>query len=108
MTGIKRYRKKPVEVAGVQYDGDNDIELRDFVGYRAPSGAAANEPSQRDRISNWLPAHHGQGAKVWNTSQGSWNDVNPGDTILRGLVGEYYPCSPDALAATYDGVTPDA
>lgn len=89
---VKAYRKKPVEVTGVLYDGMNDAEVAAFVG------------TSPGRHSNWLPAHHGQGAKVWNTSQSAWNDVNAGDTILCGLLGEFYPCSPDALAATYDEV----
>lgn len=98
---MPRYRKKPVEVEGVLYIGDNDDELAAFVG---TSHAHPVKRENEVARSNWLPAHHGQGAKVWNTSQSSWNDVNPGDTVLRGLVGEHYPCSPDALAATYEEV----
>ena len=99
---VKTYRKKPFEVDGVLFTGGNDDEIRAFVGTsdHHPVTSEDDPPG-----SNWLPAHHGQPAKVWNTSQFSWNDVNPGDTILRGLVGECYPCSPDALAATYDEVS---
>jgi hypothetical protein len=99
---IKTYRKKPVEVQGVLFEGTNDAEVAAFVGtsYAHPVKRENDQPG-----SNWLPAHHGQGAKVWNTSQHAWNDVNVGDTILRGLVGEFYPCSPDALAATYAEVS---
>lgn len=41
------------------------------------------------------------------TARDIWHDTPPLnlDTILRGLVGEFYPCSPDALAATYDEVS---
>ena len=28
--------------------------------------------------------------------------ANPGDWIIRGIKGEYYPCKPDIFAATYD------
>lgn len=28
--------------------------------------------------------------------------ARPGDWIIRGVKGEYYPCKPDIFAATYD------
>ena len=28
--------------------------------------------------------------------------VEPGDWIIRGVQGEYYPCKPDIFAATYE------
>ena len=29
---VKRYRKKPVEVLAVQFDGENKVEIQKFVG----------------------------------------------------------------------------
>jgi len=29
----------------------------------------------------------------------------PGDWIIRGIKGEFYPCKPDIFAATYEPVT---
>lgn len=31
--------------------------------------------------------------------------AQPGDWIIRGVQGEFYPCKPDIFAATYDEVT---
>lgn len=31
---------------------------------------------------------------------GHW--VDPGDYVIRGVAGEFYPCKPDIFAATYD------
>lgn len=84
---IKTYRKRPVEVQGVAYTGGNDGEVEQFTG----------------RV-NWRPATEKTAAFVWNDSQMAWNPVNAGDIVLRGLIGEFYPCSPAALAATYDEV----
>lgn len=81
----KTYRKKPVEVQGVTYTGSNDREVGEFTGR-----------------PNWQPATPKLTAFVWNDSQMAWNPVNAGDIVLRGLLGEFYPCSPAALAATYD------
>jgi hypothetical protein len=30
--------------------------------------------------------------------------ASPGDFIIKGVKGEYYPCKPDIFAATYDAV----
>ena len=30
----------------------------------------------------------------------------PGDWIIRGVKGEFYPCKPDIFAATYEPATP--
>lgn len=30
--------------------------------------------------------------------------VSPGDWVIKGVTGKYYPCRPDIFAATYDEV----
>ena len=30
--------------------------------------------------------------------------ARPGDWIIRGIAGEYYPCKPDIFEATYEAV----
>lgn len=30
---------------------------------------------------------------------------NPGDYLIRGIQGEYYPCKPDIFDATYEEVS---
>lgn len=32
------------------------------------------------------------------------HEVTPGDWIITGVKGEYYPCKPDIFQATYDPV----
>ena len=29
-------------------------------------------------------------------------DLTPGDWLIRGVAGEFYPCKPDIFAATYE------
>jgi hypothetical protein len=31
--------------------------------------------------------------------------ASPGDWIIRGIKGEFYPCKPDIFAATYEAVS---
>lgn len=33
--------------------------------------------------------------------------ASPGDWIIKGVKGEYYPCKPDIFEATYDNVADD-
>lgn len=33
--------------------------------------------------------------------------ARPGDYIIRGVQGEFYPCKPDIFAATYEEVSDD-
>lgn len=32
--------------------------------------------------------------------------ANPGDWIVRGIKGEYYPCKPDIFAANFEVIRP--
>jgi len=31
-----------------------------------------------------------------------FNEARPGDWIIKGVKGEFYPCKPDIFAETYD------
>ena len=79
---IKTVRKKPVEVRAIEYTGDPD-DARNFVG------------------DAFEVTHTQTGIQ---TLEGFMR-VNPGDWIIRGVRGEFYPCRPDIFAATYDVVS---
>lgn len=80
-----RYRKKPVEIEAVQWDGQNYVDLREFVG---------------DALdARWSVG----GCCFINTLEGRMHCA-PGDWIIRGVAGEFYPCKPDIFEATYERV----
>lgn len=82
---VRRYRKKPVTIEAIQYDGSNYNEVSDFVG------------------NDVVAAHNGQ--LIVKTLEGEL--VAPiGDFIIRGVKGEFYPCKPDIFMMTYDVDTP--
>ena len=81
-----RFRKKPVEIEAVQYTGKNQSEIAEF--YPQVSGA------------------FGSSSIFIETLEGNMR-ADPGDWIIRGVKGEFYPCKPDIFAATYDPVTTD-
>ena len=82
------YRKKPVVVEAVLYRGEEDFNLvRLFVG-------------------NTRPIHHlGDGRLGIETLEGVMA-ANPGDWIVKGVKGEFYPCKPDIFAETYERAVP--
>ena len=75
------WRKKPVVVQAVQFDGT----LASVEALHIP------EASQ-DLGSRTLQIPTLEGVMT----------AQPGDWIIRGVQGEFYPCKPDIFAATYE------
>lgn len=84
-----KFRKKPVVIEAVQFTGSNLFECLRFMG----------EPESI--VNN--PELHATDCPVILTLEGAMQ-TRPGDWIIRGVKGEYYPCEPDIFAATYEAV----
>jgi hypothetical protein len=82
---VSRYRKKPVEIEAVHYDGTFPL------GYL---GDAENVRAAGD----------GSGCIEISTLEGVMR-ADVGDWIIRGVKGELYPCKPDIFEATYEAVS---
>jgi hypothetical protein len=83
------YRKKPVEIEAVQYDGNfrcldifNIHDVKDFKLGKESDG------------SPYL---------LIPTLEGDMK-CSKGDYVIRGVKGEYYPCKPDIFELTYEMV----
>jgi hypothetical protein len=85
---MPRFRKKPVVIEAVQFNGKNDLEVSAFVGENGYD-PTENGPS-------W----------VIRTLEGEMR-ADPGDWIIKGVQGEFYPCKPDIFEATYEAVEDD-
>lgn len=74
-----RFRKKPIVIEAVQWfaPGDHAAVVADP---RSPTGFAIRTPE------NTVVKH----------------EVTPGDWIITGIKGEFYPCKPDVFVATYE------
>lgn len=91
MQAIK-YRKKPVVIDAMQLT-DNWREVCDWV----------NENTTRVdplRPTAYMPS--GPDADILIVTLEGDMRANPGDFIIRGVQGEFYPCKPDIFEATYD------
>ena len=89
------YRKRPVEVAAIQYNGFNADEIDTFVGHKL----------HRDIIDTAYQAGAAPPVMrlVISTPEGDMT-ASPGDWIIKGVKGEYYPCKPDIFQQTYEPV----
>lgn len=94
-----RFRKKPVVIEALQWVGDKEaarafirLEEHPFsepIGYFPPSRRYRFDADGRIAISTLEGVMH----------------ANPGDWIIKGVAGEFYPCKPDIFAATYEEVS---
>lgn len=56
---------------------------------------------QLDGLSHFFVQHAIGEFLLIETLEGT-HRANPGDWIIRGVKGEFYPCKPDIFAATYE------
>lgn len=87
---MTQYRKKPVVVDAMQFHGGwsgDGALICDWVG----KGAV------------WSSMTDGLGDLQINTLEGVMT-ASPGDYIIKGVNGEFYPCKPDIFAKTYEKV----
>lgn len=87
---MSRYRKKPVEIIAHRI-GDDDWPDETWEGVNR------NEiVLHLDRVNRTVVGHV-EIATLQGVMRGE-----VGDWIIRGVVGEFYPCKPDIFAATYE------
>lgn len=87
-----RFRKKPVEVEAMQVDGtvERSYELLNWIVTNGGDAVRGHSST------------HGYDITV-GTLEGDMH-ATPGDWIIRGIQGEFYPCKPDIFAASYEAV----
>jgi hypothetical protein len=86
---MPQYRKKPVVIEAYQLPSRFTPPTEDLVNFLHGSGRPIT--SERD------------GTIAIETLEGVMT-AGPGDWIIKGVRGEYYPCKPDIFAATYEKV----
>lgn len=82
-----KFRKKPVVIEAVQWCGAADTNR--IINWLA---------QQKANIEGWL--FHDHDITI-PTLEGDHRAM-PGDWIIRGVKGEFYPCKPDIFEATYE------
>lgn len=97
---ITRWRKKPVEVEAQQATAETLHQVFLWVaGYVGTYDCTA-----ADKPTHGVSIDPDGGVMVIATLEGEMR-VSPGDWVIRGVQGEFYPCKPDIFAATYEPAT---
>jgi hypothetical protein len=78
-----KYRKKPVVIEAIQFNGENQDDVAEFMGEMIRT--------------NFFPDI------LIETLEGTMK-ANIGDYIIKGVKGEFYPCKPDIFEMTYEPV----
>jgi hypothetical protein len=87
MRDVRKFRKKPVVVEAIRYEPHgNCAAVAEFIG----AGTRICEATGASDVS-WLI----------ETLEGRM-EARPGDWIIKGVKGEFYPCKPDIFEATYE------
>lgn len=95
---MPQFRKKPVVIEAIQLSvGPSNGNTNDaheervwaFIGW-----------AKKHQFDNWTTPDEGIDIQ---TLEGVMH-ASPGDWIIKGVQGEFYPCKPDIFEATYDAV----
>ena len=81
---MPKYRKKPVEIEAIQWEGDNYNEINSFFGSDKFIGGENNSIVIRTLEGRML--------------------ANVNDWIIKGIKGEFYPIKNDIFLETYEKI----
>lgn len=83
---MTRFRTKPFEIEAVQYKGEiNQQEVYEFSEGQTKAGPDSQ-------------------MQVWDKLHDTWVTFYPGQWIIKGQKGEFYPCDAEIFAAKYEEI----
>jgi hypothetical protein len=86
---MPKFVKKPIEIEARFYGTNDGRELAKWCG------------------GEWHDPYNDADYIVIQTLEGKMA-ATPGDWIIKGIKGEFYPCRPDIFEATYTPIEPEA
>lgn len=94
---MAKYKKRPVVIEAKQWDGGNATEIMLFVGKKLsvstpPHGMELDLDIPKEGYSIVIP-----------TLEGDMRAIR-GDYIIKGIVGEFYPCKEAVFIDSYEKV----
>jgi hypothetical protein len=104
---MPKFRKRPDEVEARQFLGGPE-EAGPIIGWVLMHDGAARyheerregiAPHRPDDINEIIEPEH---ISIDTLSGTQW--VTPGDWVVRGTMGDFYPCKPGIFASTFDPI----
>lgn len=107
----QRFRKKPVEIEAMLWDGTDETSLA-IREWAEPTVAVVDSAhiehlwdydagAYKMPNGKWIFAPYRLRSLIVLTLEGNMI-ASTGDWIIRGVQGEFYPCKPDIFEATYE------
>lgn len=93
---MAKFRKKPVVIEAVQFDGREFGEYANFM----PKEAYFFMPKEAYFFMSGNGKTNAAHINI-HTLEGTMR-ADIGDWIIKGVKGEFYPCKPDIFEATYE------
>lgn len=93
MSAPQKFRKKPVVIEAMQWDGDSVADLKYWTG------GAFFEVEPDDRTDD--PDATGQ---LWVEANGRYLPIVTGEWVIKDSKG-FYPCKADVFAETYEATS---
>lgn len=95
-----RFRKRPVVIEARQLAGDA-AAMHAVYQWVEEHTAGSFEPYTDPPPASGVSIDPATGNMLIATLEGV-HHARPGDWIIRGVQGEFYPCKPDIFEATYE------
>lgn len=104
---MAKFRKKPVVIEAVQFTGKNVLEVMTFIMGHPPT---LGSDMAHEKWDDYCRIAERDGIHIKTLEDGPKSQVShwamPGDWVIKGVQGEFYPCKPDIFAATYEPEEP--
>ena len=99
---IKKFRKKPVVIEAMPYDGTarGATPILDWI-------YSTDERAHYRCLGEGECSGDGAGHELVIVTLEGEMTVSAGDYVIQGVQGEFYPCKPDIFAETYEEVQDD-
>jgi hypothetical protein len=92
--GIMQFRKKPIVIDAIQWDGNNTGEVLTFCKMNATLRKLEDGITCAIIVETLESNQHVE----------TRHCASIGDYICKGVKGEFYPCKPDIFEVTYEKV----
>ena len=100
-----QYRKKPVVIEAMQFAGgaESATPIINWI-FNGGQTASWREEEPEIRVSNGELAQLYSAERIRIRTLEGDMAATPGDFVIKGVQGEFYPCKADIFAATYEAV----
>ena len=92
---MQKFRKKPVVIEALLWDGSNYEEIAVWCGKTDKNEHGIKDPGRFQRTKDDV---------VGVLTLEGFMTATIGDWIVKGVKDEFYPVKPDIFAATYEAV----